>query len=245
MGRNTKESVEFVISHLPGCSGNFLARLISDVDVSEQKSFYRIDIDRNSDVAALDFLDFSKINQHRVVVLHDFDRKNLRYFPNAKHIAIYPYTNVGNIIYNITTKKVTPNIKNIKDQYYLWLQDWHKHIINKKPNYKCWNYNSLKDIDFLQKEIFKFNQNQIEFFYTYWKNQNQYNLNIPEKKSSMEDIICQNKIKNWFNDWSAIYAIYCYEYCNNICETQRQWSIDNLELTNWENLCSIQEQYNY
>ena len=243
MGYDIKESVETVISHVPGSSGNFLGRLIAGIDPKQQKSFYRIDTDQIPEVVALNYLDLDKIHQHRIVVLHDFDKKILKHFPYANHIAIYPYSNIGNVLYNISTKKLTPTMENIKDQYYLQIKEWHNIILNRKPDYLCWDFKNLKDINFLKEKLTSLSENQINFFNNYWENQINYDLDILNKKQSMNDIVLQNNITKWFNDWSAIYVIYCYEFCNGIPESARRWSIDNLSLTNWKDLYNIEGQY--
>lgn len=245
MGKNLKKNVEFVISHFPGSSGNFLARLITNKNVKTQDSFYRIDTDSDSDVLAREYLDLESIKNHRVLTLHDFNKQVLDYFPNARHIAIYPYSNIGNVIYNISTKKFTSSMSNIQDQYFLLIKNWHEIINQNKPEYKCWDYKNLRSIDFLQKNLFKFSKNQIEFFETYWNHQLDYNLNIPSEPMSIEEIISRNNIEEWCNDWSISFVIYCYEYCNNLLDIKRHWSVDKISLTNWQDVCKIQKQYEF
>ena len=245
MGKNLKENMEFVISHLPGCSGNFLARLIANKNVKTQNSFYRIDIDTDPDVLAQEYLDLALVKNHRVLALHDFDKQILNHFPNARHIAIYPYSNIGNVIYNISTKKFTPSMSNIQDQYFLLIKNWHEIINQNKPKYRCWDYADLRSIDFLQKNLFRFNKNQIDFFETYWDHQLDSSLDIPHEPMSIEEIIIKNKIEQWCNDWSISFVIYCYEYSNNLLNTKRHWSIDKMFSTNWQDVCNIQGCYDF
>ena len=48
MGNKNKEEVRLVISHLEGCSGNFLGRLFVN-SYSKSQSFFRVDTDLKSE----------------------------------------------------------------------------------------------------------------------------------------------------------------------------------------------------
>ena len=95
MGNKNQNQVQLVISHLEGCSGNFLGRLFAD-NFDKTQSFFRTDSDLHPDILAIDGVttwekELGRLENHQVVVTHNFDQAQIAStFPKAKLIQIYP-----------------------------------------------------------------------------------------------------------------------------------------------------------
>ena len=142
MGNANKEKVQLVISHLEGCSGNFLGRLFADAN-NKSQSFFRIDTGEHPRVLAVNGIDtwdqeLQRFDDHQVVVTHNFDQQQIfKSFPNAKIIQLYPYTHIGNVLYNICFKKVKNTLDNQIDNYFLHIVEWYQHIQQRRPSQNC------------------------------------------------------------------------------------------------------------
>jgi hypothetical protein len=250
MGNADKEKVQLVISHLEGCSGNFLGRLFADANDKNQ-SFFRVDTgEYHPHVLAINGVDtwdqeLKRVNDHRVVVTHNFDQQQIsKSFPNAKIIQIYPYTHIGNVLYNICFKKVNNTLDNQIDNYFLHIVEWYRHIQQRRPSQNCTNFWQLNDQQQIENLIgIKFTTTQEDFFKRYWKQQLTYSLSIPEKSLTIEQLVSVWKIDNYFNDWSIAWTIFVYELINCQFEYQRLWSIDLDKFNSWEDLAKIQTRY--
>ena len=133
MGNANKEKVQLVISHLEGCSGNFLGRLFAD-DNDKNQSCFRVDTNKHPQVLSIDGVDnwdqeLERFDGHRVVVTHNFDQQQIcNSFPNARIIQVYPYTHIGNVLYNICFKKLNNTLGNQIDNYLIHIVEWYQHI---------------------------------------------------------------------------------------------------------------------
>jgi hypothetical protein len=250
MGTKNKEAVQLVISHLEGCSGNFLGRLSVD-SYSKSQSQFRVDTDSNDQILAINGIDnwtqeLDRLVNHRVVVTHNFDQQQIsESFPNAKIIQIYPYTNVGNVLYNICFKKITTKLDNLVDNHLLHIVEWYQHIKKRQPVQNCVNFWQLTDRQFVENLLeIEFTKSQEEFFNQYWKQQLPYSLNIPGVPLSIKELVLFWKIEDYFNDWSIAWTIFVYELINQRSEYQRLWSIDVDKFESWNTLEKIQIRYN-
>ena len=250
MGNRNQDSVQLVISHLEGCSGNFLGRLFAD-NFDETQSFFRTDADLHPDVLAIDGVDtwneeLNRLENHCVVVTHNFDRKQIAStFPSAKLIQIYPYTHVGNVLYNICFKKLDNKLPNLIDNYLLHIVEWYQYIQQSRPTEQCtdfWQLTSRASIENLLG--IEFTDSQQQFFDRYWKQQLAYQLTIPQQAMSIEQLVEFWKIDNYFTDWSVAWTIFVYELINQKFENQRLWSIDVDRFDSWNDLEKIQTRYN-
>jgi hypothetical protein len=222
MGNANKEKVQLVISHLEGCSGNFLGRLFADAN-NKNQYFFRIDIGQHPQVLAINGVDtwdqeLKRFDDHRVVVTHNFDQQQIsKSFPNAKIIQIYPYTHIGNVLYNICFRH---------------------------PSQNCTNFWQLTDQQQVENLLgIKFTKTQKEFFKQYWKQQLAYSLSIPKTPMSIEQLVSAWNIDDYFNDWSIAWTIFVYELINCQFEHQRLWSINLDKFNSWEDLAKIQTRY--
>lgn len=251
MGNTNKEKVQLVISHLEGCSGNFLGRLFADAGDKNPTPF-RIDVDLNPKVLAIDGVNnwdrelSKRFINHQVVVTHNFNQEQIsKSFPNAKIIQIYPYTHIGNVLYNICFKKVKTKLDNLLDNYLIHIIEWYQHIQQNRPSQNCINFWQLSDQQQVENLLeIKFTKNQEEFFKKYWAQQLTYTLSIPENPLSIEQLVAVWNIDNYFNDWSVAWTIFVYELINCRFEHQRQWSIDTTKFNSWQDLAKIQDRYN-
>lgn len=250
MGNKNKEEVQLVISHLEGCSGNFLGRLFVN-SYSKSQSLFRVDTDFNDQVLAIDGVDnwtqeLRQLNNHRVVVTHNFDQQQIsQHFPNAKIIQIYPYTHIGNVLYNICFKKLNTKLDNLIDNHLLHIVEWYQHIQQRRPAQTCADFWQLTDQQAVENLLeIKFTNLQKQFFSGYWKQQLPYSLDIPDSPLTIEELISNWKIENYFNDWSIAWTIFVYELINQRPEHQRLWSIDIDKFASWNDLSKIQTRYN-
>lgn len=251
MGISNKEKVQLVISHLEGCSGNFLGRLFAARDHRSQAKF-RVDTDLHPQVLAIDGATdwepwIAKLQHHTVVVTHCYDRDLIKNtFPNARTLALYPYTHIGNVLYNICFKKLTNKIPNLVDSFYLHIKEWHTHLINRQPTYNCYDFWDLTDIATIETWLGnKLNQQQLLFFDDYWKQQMMLPLNLPTEPATVPELLEQWQCHNNFDHWMVAWTIYVYELVNGLEESQRAWSIDTQQFNNWNDVVEIQSKYNY
>jgi hypothetical protein len=250
MGNKNKANVQLVISHFEGCSGNFLGRLFANRRPNNQDLF-RIDGDLNPLVLAINGRDnweseLLRLENHYVIVTHNFDQHLIQTtFPNARTVSIYPYTHVGNVLYNICFKKLNNKLPNMIDNYLIHLIEWYARIRQNCPKNPCidfWELTNLQSVESLLNISLTHTQKQ--FFKDYWKQQLEYELDIPSTPQSIEQLLDTWKITNWFNDWSVAWTIFVYELINNKLETQRLWSIDIEVFRSWQDVQQIQTRYN-
>ena len=250
MGTKNKEAVQLVISHLEGCSGNFLGRLFVN-SYSKSQTLFKVDTDLNDQVLAIDGTsnwtqELRRLINHQVVVTHNFDQQHIsQHFPNAKIIQIYPYTHIGNVLYNICFKKLTNKLDNLIDNHLLHIVEWYQHIQQRRPAQTCVDFWQLTDQQAVKNLLeIKFTKSQEQFFSCYWKKQLPYSLNIPDSPLSIEELISIWKIENYFNDWSIAWTIFVYELINQRLEHERLWSINVDKFSSWNDLSKIQTRYN-
>ncbi len=250
MGIHNKEQVQLVISHLEGCAGNFLGRLYAATHIVSEARF-RNDTDLHPMVLAIDGRSdweqwIQKLDAHTVVVTHCYDQLLIKNtFPNAKTVALYPYTHIGNVLYNICFKKLTNKIPNLVDNYFIHIKEWHQHLIKKKPSYACYDFWDLTDRSRVEHCLgIKLVDTQVTFFENYWKQQMVLPLNLPSVPTTVSELISQWQCQDRFDPWLVAWTIYVYELVNGLDETQRTWSIDVDTFANWNDVINIQNKYN-
>lgn len=250
MGNKNKETVQLVISHIEGSSGNFLGRLFADC-YDKNQSLFRTDTTFDPRVLATNGVDnwdqeLSRLQGHRVIVTHNFDLQQIsKSFPNTKIIQIYPYTRIGNVLYNICFKKLNRTLGNLVDNHLLHIAEWYHHIQQRRPVQNCTDYWQLADRRSVENLLeIKFSKSQEQFFNQYWEQQLAYSLDIPDSPLSIEELISFWKIENYFNDWSIAWTIFVYELINKRLEHQRVWSVDIDKFNSWDDLAKIQTRYN-
>jgi hypothetical protein len=249
MGKQNQDRIQLVISHLEGCSGNFLGRLFAD-DFEKDQTLFRVDTNLHSGVAAIDGFhnwqdSIKKLEDHHVVVTHNFDLKTIKStFPNAKIIQIYPYTHVGNVLYNVCFKKLNVKIPNVIDNHLLHIREWYKHIQARYPKTSCTNFWDLTDQSKVEQLLdIKFTNSQINFFDQYWQQQLMYPLTIPNQPRTIEQLITEFNITDHFDKWLGAWTIFVYELINSLREEDRAWSIDACPFDSWSDVEQIQDKY--
>jgi len=250
MGKTNKENVRLVISHLEGCSGNFLGKLFSD-RFDKDQSFFRVDHgELDPQVLPIDGVgnwdqELTRLKDHHVVVTHNFDRAHIsKCFPNAKIIQIYPYTHIGNVLYNICFKKLNHTLPNLLDNYLLHITEWYDHIQKRRPTQTCTNFWQLSDQQAIESLLeIKFTKTQEDFFNQYWKNQLARDLTIPDSAMSIQELVSFWKVDDCFDQWLAAWTIFVYELTNKRLEQNRSWSIDTDNFESWTDLAKIQTRY--
>lgn len=250
MGKNNKENVQLVISHFEGCSGNFLAHLAVKQKF-DHNNFFRIDVNLDPDVLAIDGInnwetEITRLDNHVAIVTHNYQYELIKStFPNAKIIQIYPYTHVGNVLYNICFKKLNCKISNLIDNQFIHIVEWHDKIKKAYPGPQCYNFSMLNSPDKIEHILGKsLNDNQMQFFNQYSKKQLQIDLSWPVNSLTINELINFWNIEEFYNEWSAAWTIYVFEQTHGFSEEDRLWSIDNtLLFKNWDTLKTIENFY--
>lgn len=251
MVKNNKKNVQFVISHLEGCSGNFLGRLIASP--KSTRELFRVDYDLNDHVLAINGRGdweteiATKLISHTVVVTHNFNIDEIKHtFPSANLIQIYPYTHIGNVLYNVCHKKLSLKLDNKIDNYYLDIKIWHNRIKCQRPKVPCHDFWELASVKTLQKmlSIKRLSNDQLKYFNSYWGNQLQFDLSLPGSRMDIYELVKFWKIGGCFDCWMIAWVIYVYEYLNNLNESNRMWTIDDaIYFSDWTDVASIEKMY--
>lgn len=251
MVSNNKNHVQLVISHLEGCSGNFLGYLAAS-QMPANRDFFRVDSGLNDHVLSINGrctwhseID-QRLAQHSVVVTHNFDRALIaRTFPNARIVQIYPYTCVGNVLYNVCAKKLDISIANRVDNHLINIREWHQRIQAARPQQQCWDFAQLQDRDAVERMLeIKLRPEQDEFFHCYWSNQLGYELDLPRRPMTITQLLDFWRLHDFCNDWSMAWVIFAFESCNHLREENRLWSIDDADfLQGWQQLLMIENLY--
>lgn len=251
MGSRNKENVQFVISHLEGCSGNFLGYLIAGAR-SPMQNIFRVDMCANSQVLSINGRTTwhqeieSRLLGHQVVVTHNYDKHQITdTFPNAQLIQIYPYTHIGNVLYNVCHKKLKIKLENVVDNYFMDIRTWFDMIVKQRPDCDCVDYWQLRSKSQLETLLGKMlSAEQMEFFDQYWATQLLYELNMPAHSMTVTELIEFWKVEQAFSPWMAAWTIFVYEHINKLSESSRIWSIDNNKFDGWDTIKKIESQYN-
>jgi hypothetical protein len=252
MGTENKKNVQFVISHLEGCSGNFLGYLAVSAKPQNSHRVFRVDTNFNEQVLSLNGRTTwntevdQQLKSHSVIVTHNYDRLQIQEtFPSARLIQLYPYTHIGNVLYNICFKKLNLKLTNVIDNHFLDISIWFNRLNQEKPNYLCtnvWALRSIEEIENLLGSVLS--SGQIEFFNQYWEEQLQYELTLPLEPMSIASLIELWKIKNDFSPWLIAWTIFVYEHINGLQESDRHWSInDSSNFESWTSLQRIESNY--
>ena len=261
------DNKEIIISFYPGCSGNFLAAVISDSHIVR---FDRIDnyIDPNSSnnlkYFGINDLDNVPLDHATVIATHESDIKKIKsIFPNYKIIRIQPISMLFNALYNVFHKKIID--ENRSNIMFVWpsnpaycydmsmesLKDFYRQFITDK-NFEdaiILDFGILQDkkqlLEFLHNINVKTNVNAEILIDNYLKNQLPINLESIVGPT-MEDIVSSIPDSYFLKSpWFVAYCIFRFELVNQLKESQRLWTIDQLTLLNKSSLIKISYQYNF
>lgn len=241
--------MELVISHFEGCSGNFIGHLYANKEFDLLNKF-RVDLYRDPYVLAINGRDswsaeLKNCKEHKILVSHQFNKELIHQtFPNAQKIAIWPYTKQMNVLWNICYKKIPVSRGHNIDYYYINLKDWHIKLQEHTPRYQCFDYGQLTNSSYVESMLkITLDSRQQKFFNDYWKNQLQHNLTWPIEAMPISDIILWYGLANDITDWNIALVLYTFETINNLQESQRKWSIDNVNNTSWAEIIELQHKY--
>lgn len=247
-----------VISFTEGCSGNFLAALISNSNV---KSFKRIDVASNLKDANFIMLPSMGSGQgFDVITTHEADSKVIHnHVAPARIIRIEPITGLFTAIYNVFDKKLIDEdqkdimqkwstepgycydmtLEHMKDYYRVFSQS--KYTSDQTLFDFGWLYQRNQLIEFLQ--LLGIDTN-IDLLNQYMSTQMPLLLSLPLSKSMID--IVQLIPAEYFakSPWFACYCIFCFEHNNQLLEHQRMWSIDALPVLTAASLIALSTQYN-
>lgn len=250
--------MRIAISFDEGCSGNFLAALLTHSQIS---SFNRIDAAKNKlTYNIIPTFNFESQVLQDVLVTHENDISKIKEKFNADLvIRIHPHTGLFSAIYNVFTKRhliekpseIMTKWDSDKNFSYDMTMQHLKDYFNKftiERNYEDAIvfdfgdfYSKQKTIDFFTKHNLPLlNEDLID---NYQASQMPLLLDLPKCQSmeSIVDIIPDDYLVS--SPWFACYCIFCYEYNNNINESQRRWSIDTVPFLNKQELIKISKLY--
>jgi hypothetical protein len=249
-----------VISFDPGCSGHWLAALVSDSKITQ---FFRIDvIDNILNYTIIPYFQkFSPIT-HNVIVTHETDVDRIRSeFGADRVIRIRPTTYKFNAIYNVFMKKYLFEENDITrhwpndaaycyNQAFECLKDWYN-ILNRPvdmPGCIDFDFGNIFDIvqltKFLNNIDVEVTAEMISMHQQYLDNQERLKLDLYPQES-MQSIVSRIPADRFVgNPWFACYCIFCFEKSNALSEQQRLWSIDDLQVLGASELIGLSTQYN-
>jgi hypothetical protein len=134
---------------------------------------------------------------------------------------------------------------NLKEYYQLYQEDL---VNNNNPNIV--EFDNILDLDYIESVFRKYfnrhlTDNMRRIVTTYKQLQLQYDL--PKHESNMKDIV-SSLPDTIFQEspWFASYCIFKYENNNNLQESQREWSIDQIQRPiDKQFLISIADRYQF
>lgn len=253
MGTGNKENVQLIISHVEGCSGNFLGYLSAEATQSHRPKF-RVDVALNEQVLSINGRTTwlaeieTRLVSHSVVVTHNYNRTQIQEtFPNARLVQIYPYTHIGNVLYNICYKKLDQKLENAIDNYFLDICNWFDKIKKEEPDYHCANFWCLRDKTKIESLLgITLSPTQHQFFDQYWKEQLPYELDMPQHPMTIGELVKFWKIENGFSSWAVAWTIFVYEHINRLEENNRLWTINDApKFDSWDTVIeAVNGHYN-
>jgi hypothetical protein len=254
------DNKKIVISFDEGCSGNFLASLLSKGKIFNH---YRIDSDENFINHSI-FPKFSNYQEtyHNIIVTHENDIDKIKeVFESDVVIRIHPITGLFTSIYNVFMKKhineglsdilkfwperssycYDMTMEHLKDYYGKFTSkfDFKDAVVLDFGTF----YNNQRLLYFLKKFNIEETTELNQYINNYITAQMPLLLDIPESKS-MIDIV--NQIPDFYfknNPWFACYCIFCFELKNNLSEGQRTWTIDQLPIIDKTDLIILSSSY--
>ena len=253
--------MRIAISFDEGCSGNFLAALLTNSDINK---FSRIDspgnlLDYNS-FPNFSYLDQKTYTPSALAVTHENDIKLIKELLKVDTvIRIQPGTGLFSAIYNVFDKKhVFEKQTDVMDKWpyhtaYCYdmtlehLKDYYKKFTTPR-NYDdaiIFNFGDFYNKDAIINFAInhKFTINNYKLIDSYQANQMPLLLGIPECKD-MSKIVATIPDEFFLKSpWFACYCIFCFEFVNDIKESQRKWTIDDLPLLDKNLLILLSKNY--
>jgi len=251
---------KIVISFDEGCSGNFLAALLSNSKIS---AFNRIDAKEN--ILSYDMLPSININgkiknTKSIIVTHEHKTNIIKQISNVDLIIrIIPVTGIFTAIYNVFFKKaVAGQYTDVMDQWpnntaycydmtFEHIKDYYNKFSNRTLEHDQllfdfgWFYDADKLMQFVNKLNIPCHMSLIK---KYQEAQLPLLLSLPNS-NKMEDIV--NLVPDEFfnnNPWFVCYCLFCFEQNNHLLESQRQFSIDQFDsIITARDLISLSSKY--
>jgi hypothetical protein len=245
-----------VISFNEGCSGNFLAALVSNSTINE---YVRIDTNDNllkySIVPQLTHIP-GRLLDIVVTHSHDYD-KIVDKLAADRVIRIETITGIYNAIYNVFIKKHIAEDRSpiltiwpdrpayCYDMTFEHLKDYHAKFSKIKYHTSeilfdfGWTLDVDSIVDFLVSLGIQPNVDLIKKYITH-----QQSILLNHTLSTMTDIVDQIPDDNFTaSPWWACYCIFQFEKNNNLPESSRKWTIDSLPILNKSNLINLSKLY--
>jgi hypothetical protein len=255
------DNKKIVISFDEGCSGNFLAALLTN---SRILKFDRIDkhIENKLFYRRMYFLnkDYADFDHYNIIITHCSDSAIIQKLSPNIIIRILPITGIFTAIYNVFSKKHISDLGNNIMLYWpsnpaycydltmQHLKDYYNKFsaLTYSSDQMIFDFGWIYDTEKLLHFANQFNINVDNSLITqYQKHQLPMLLDLPVS-NNMKDIISPISDEYFIQSpWFACYSIFCYEKINSLNESQRCWSIDQLPLMNKKSLVELSYQYQH
>jgi hypothetical protein len=188
----------------------------------------------------------ARLDGHEIIVTHNFDRELIvQTFPNAAIIQIYPYTHIGNVLYNICHKKLDVKLENLVDNHFINIDIWYQNIQQQRPVTTCVDFWALREKFSIEEMLgYTLNATQLGIFENYWQQQLQYELDLPSNLMTIKELLEFWQIRDRPTPWFMAWVIFVFEKLHGFSQSNRLWSIDDASiLQSWESLCYIEDHY--
>jgi hypothetical protein len=233
---------KIILSYREGCSGSWLAELMHSslcnvVNVAHyRQDFYGIPdsvfhFDGNSDETTM--VAITKYQQQPIVTCHSQNQQLLNtLWPNHYVYRIIPSTHVLDAIV-ASWYKLPPPITNSISLAYEYIRNYY--VLHTKQDLRFGNvidYGDLRHWPTVQQLLnnvgLKLNSELQQFFQDYWGLQKSSGFKTLHT-CTMSEVVQQCNFKP-HDEFLTAMRIFIYEKANGLLETQRCWSVDNVNL---------------
>jgi len=233
------DSTKIILSYREGCSGSYLGEILnvckfdSDFEVNFRQDINGVPLSVYHFSGHRDDKNIASIpyNGQQFITCHCDNYEWLRtQWPDAVVYRIIPETYVLDAI-SASWHKLRPKNFNSVDLALEYIKNyWNLHTKNDPRFGNIIDYGNLRDKNwiqvFVEKNRIVYNQKCDSFVDNYWAMQKKTNYKVITSGLTMENIV--NTLDLGQDIFYIAMAIFVFEKSNNLKESQRCWSIENL-----------------
>lgn len=229
-----------ILSYREGCSGSWLGEVLHVCKFdAEYRANFRQDRDHipesvyhfggHRDETAPTVIPYQ--NQCFVTCHVDQPAVLARQWPNARVYRIIPSTYILDAI-AASWYKLPPVNNQTVDHAMEYIKTYHELHTKKDPRFgTVIDYGQLRNLDwianFVESNGIKYNPRCDQFVKDYWSLQKMTNIKTIEPGLTMQDI--ESTLALPRNNFYMALAIFIFETSNRLQESQRSWSIDDID----------------